>query len=67
MPIAFDLLNISEDKEPTYMPVYIIVPEDFLLNFDKPPEKIPMLLRTQYTIFQGIRPNILIEVPIYYE
>lgn len=35
-----------------------------MLDFDKAPEYIPMLLRTNYSIYDGIRPNILLNVPI---
>lgn len=62
VPIAFDLISIP--KENIYTPVYALVPESFNLNFGEPPEYIPMLLRTNYTIFDGIRPNLLVNVPV---
>jgi len=38
-----------------------------MINFDEKPEFIPMLLRTNYTIFDRIRPNILVDVPIIFD
>ena len=65
VPLAFDKISLNGEVS-TYTPVYILVPNDFMLNFNETPKFIPMLLRSNYTISDGIRPNLLIDVPIYY-
>ena len=42
----------------------MLVPDSFIINYDQAPEFIPMLLRTKYSINNGIRPNVLINVPV---
>ena len=65
VPLAFDKISLKGELS-TYTPVYILVPNDFMLNFNETPKSIPMLLRANYTISDGIRPNMLIDVPIFY-
>ncbi len=53
VPLCFDKVAVNS-KESLYTPLYALVPDDFMMTFDQTPEYIPMLLRTNYTLFDRI-------------
>ncbi len=67
IPLFFDRISAvdSEDQDNVYYtPVFVLVPNDFLIDISNPPTQIPMLLKSNYFIQNRIRPVYLVKVPL---
>ena len=70
IPLFFDRISaIDEDNTENiyYTPIYVLVPNDFLIDLKNPPNEIPMLLWANYYVHEHIWPVVLVNVPIIYE
>ena len=48
-------------------PRVITVPDDLNTNFEITPDKIPVLIRSNYMIENSVRPVILVNMPVVYK